>query len=183
MKYMFASDMHGSASAARKVRDIFIGEQADFLVLCGDLLYHGPRNDLPDEYNPKAVIEILNSLSDKIIAVRGNCDSEVDQMVLNFPMLCDYTLIFDKIRMYITHGHIYSQENPMKLSNGDFMVSGHTHVLKIAEDNGINYLNPGSVSIPKENNPPSYMIYQNNTFTIKDLSGNIIKEHNVNVTK
>ncbi len=183
MKYMFASDIHGSASAARKVKDIFLREQADYLVLCGDLLYHGPRNDLPDEYNPKAVIEILNSLSDKIIAVRGNCDSEVDQMVLDFPMLCDYTLIFDSIRIYVTHGHIYNQENPMKLSNGDFMVSGHTHVLRVSENNGITYLNPGSVSIPKENNPPSYMLYQYNTFTIKDLSGNIIKEHTVNVTK
>ena len=183
MKYMFASDIHGSASAARKVKDIFLSEHADYLVLCGDLLYHGPRNDLPDEYNPKAVIEILNSLSDKIIAVRGNCDSEVDQMVLDFPMLCDYTLIFDNIRMYVTHGHIYNQENPMKLSSGDFMVSGHTHVLRVLENNGITYLNPGSVSIPKENNPASYMIYQDNSFKIKDLNGNIIKEYNVNVAK
>lgn len=183
MKYMFASDIHGSASAMRKTKDIFLCEKADYLVLCGDLLYHGPRNDLPDEYNPKAVIEILNSLFDKIIAVRGNCDSEVDQMVLNFPMLCDYTLIFDGIRMYVTHGHIYNQENPMKLSKGDFMISGHTHVLKCLEENGVTYLNPGSVSIPKENNPPSYMIYEDSTFKIKDLDGNIIKEYNVNVTK
>ena len=183
MKYMFASDIHGSVSAAGKIKDIFFGEKADFLVLCGDLLYHGPRNDLPDEYNPKAVIEILNSLSDKIRAVRGNCDSEVDQMVLNFPMLCDYTLIFDNIRMYVTHGHIYNEKNSMKLSCGDFMISGHTHVLKCIKKGGITYLNPGSASIPKENNPPSYMIYENNNFIIKDLDGNIIKEHNINVTK
>ena len=183
MKYMFASDIHGSASAARKIKDIFLNEQADFLVLCGDLLYHGPRNDLPCEYNPKAVIEILNSLSDKIIAIRGNCDSEVDQMVLNFPMLCDYTLIFDNIRMYVTHGHIYNEDNPLKLSSGDVVISGHTHVLKVLEKEGITYLNPGSVSIPKENNPPSYMIYEKNNFKIMDLDGNVIKEHRVNVTK
>ncbi len=176
MKYLFASDVHGSASAARKLKDAFVLEKADYLVLCGDLLYHGPRNDLPDEYNPKAVIQILNSLSDKIIAVRGNCDSEVDQMVLDFPILCNYSLIVDEgVRMYITHGHIYNQDMPLKLLDGDFMICGHTHVLDALEKDRFTYLNPGSVAIPKENNPPSYMIYENKTFKIKDFDGNIIK--------
>lgn len=177
MKYLFASDIHGSATAAKKLKEIFLFEKADFLVLCGDLLYHGPRNDLPLGYNPKEVIDILNSLSDRIIAVRGNCDSEVDQMVLDFPMLCDYTLISDEgIRMYVTHGHIYNNENPLKLSENDLMICGHTHILDIIKNDFYTYLNPGSVSIPKENNPPSYMIYENRVFKIKGLDGDIIKE-------
>lgn len=180
MKYLFASDIHGSKKAAQQVKDLFIKEKADYLVLCGDLLYHGPRNDLPEEYNPKAVIEILNSLADKIIAVRGNCDAEVDQMVLSFPMLADYTLIFDNnLRIYVSHGHIYSKENPLKLCINDFFVCGHTHILDISKENGFYYLNPGSVSIPKENNPPSYMIYENNKFLIKDLDTNVIKSLNI----
>ena len=177
MKYLFASDLHGSAPAVQVLKDTFYKEKADFLVLCGDLLYHGPRNDLPDGYNPKEVIEILNSLSDKIIAVRGNCDTEVDQMVLNFPMLCDYSIITDNgVRMYVTHGHIYNQSNPLKLSDGDVMISGHTHILTISKNDDITFINPGSVSIPKENNPKSYMIYENRSFKIKDFEGKIIKE-------
>lgn len=177
MKYLFASDIHGSAIAARKLKDIFISEKADFLVLCGDLLYHGPRNDLPLGYNPKEVIDILNSLKDKIIAVRGNCDTEVDQMVLDFPMLCDYTLICDEgIRMYVSHGHIYNKEKPLKLLKNDLLICGHTHVLDISQNELFTYLNPGSVSIPKENNPPSYMTYENEVFKIKKLDGEIIKE-------
>ena len=177
MKYLFASDIHGSFLAAQKLKDIFYSEGADYLVLCGDLLYHGPRNDLPDGYEPKKVIDILNSLSDKIIAVRGNCDTEVDQMVLDFPMLCDYTLITDEgIKIYVSHGHIYGKDTPLKMVNGDILVCGHTHVLDIDEKDGFTYLNPGSVSIPKENNPPSYMTYENRVFKIKTLEQEIIKE-------
>ena len=184
MKYLFASDIHGSEIACKNLKNKFIEENADFLILCGDLLYHGPRNDLPEGYNPKAVIDLLNSLSDKIIAVRGNCDTEVDQMVLDFPMLCDYTLISDEgIRMYITHGHIYNDETPLKLLKGDFLICGHTHVLNISEKDGFTYLNPGSVTIPKENNPQSYMIYENNTFTIKDFDGKTIKELMIDASK
>ena len=184
MKYLFASDIHGSQTAAMKLKDKFYEERADFLVLCGDLLYHGPRNDLPDGYNPKAVIEILNSLSDKIIAVRGNCDTEVDQMVLTFPMLADYLLLTDNgVRMYVTHGHIYNAEKPLKLLKGDFLICGHTHVLRILEKDGFTYLNPGSITIPKENNPQSYMIYENKTIVIKDFDGKTIKELSINVTQ
>ncbi len=177
MKYLFASDIHGSATAAQKLKDLFLSENADFLVLCGDLLYHGPRNDLPDGYAPKKVIKILNSLSDKIIAVRGNCDTEVDQMVLDFPMLCDYTLIADNgVKIYVSHGHIYNKDVPLKLANGDILVCGHTHILDIDKKELFTYLNPGSVSIPKENNPPSYMTYENRVFKIKTLDETVIKE-------
>lgn len=175
MKLLFASDIHGSAFDAQNLKNKFFSENADKLVICGDILYHGPRNDLPTDYNPKKVIEIMNSLSNNIIAVRGNCDSEVDQMVLDFPMMADYALIYaDDIRMYITHGHIYNSENNLKLSDDDILISGHTHILK-AENNGYYHLNPGSVSLPKENNPKTYMIYENRTFTIKTFDNEIIK--------
>lgn len=175
MKYLFASDIHGSASAMRNLERTFYEEKADILVLCGDLLYHGPRNDLPDGYNPKEVIRILNSLSDKIISVRGNCDAEVEQMVLDFPVSCDYSLIADNgVKMYVTHGHIYNNENPLKIAKGSYMICGHTHILGIEKNDDFIYLNPGSVSIPKENNPPSYMIYENNSFVIKDFDGRVI---------
>lgn len=181
MKLMFASDIHGDYNSMLDVKSTFDNEKADKLVLCGDLLYHGPRNDLPPSYNPKGVIELLNSMSDKIISVRGNCDGEVDQMVLDFPILADFTLIYDfDLRIYVTHGHVYSPENPLKLKNGDIMVSGHTHIYGINEDNGNYFINPGSASIPKENNPKSYMVYENKTFTIKTFDAQVLKTLNLN---
>ena len=177
MKLVFGSDIHGSASAAQNLAAAYAYEGADKLVLCGDLLYHGPRNDLPEDYNPKKVIEILNSMSDKIIAVRGNCDGEVDQMVLDFPVGADYTLIYaDGIRMYVTHGHVYSPEKPMKLSGADVLISGHTHVLKALKTDGFYYVNPGSAALPKENNPKSYAVYENGRFAIKTFGREIIRE-------
>ena len=177
MKLMFASDIHGSSCDCEKIKEIFLTEKADKLVLCGDILYHGPRNDLPESYNPKKVIEILNSISEDIIAVRGNCDSEVDQMVLDFPLMETYTLIYDKnIRMYVTHGHIYNCDNPLKFKDNDILIHGHTHVLKAEKVRNFYFLNPGSVSIPKENNEKTYMIYEGGKFTIKTLDQKIIKE-------
>lgn len=176
MKLLFASDIHGDYDSCLQLIDAFKTENADMLVLSGDLLYHGPRNDLPESYNPKKVIELLNSVADNIIAVRGNCDSEVDQMVLDFPMLADYVLIYaGSKKIYITHGHVYSPESPLKLSDGDIMVSGHTHVLKAEHKGNKTFLNPGSVSIPKENNPKTYMIYENDEFKIKSFNGEILK--------
>lgn len=176
MKLLFASDIHGDYSSCQELINSFKSEKADMLVLSGDLLYHGPRNDLPEGYNPKKVIELLNSLSDKIIAVRGNCDGEVDQMVLDFPIMADYSLIYaDGIKIYVTHGHIYSPENPLKMHEGDVMVSGHTHVLMAEQKDNKIFLNPGSASIPKENNPKTYMIYENSEFIIKTFDNKIIK--------
>ena len=170
MKLMFASDIHGSAYYAQKLKDTYIKEGAKRLVLLGDLLYHGPRNDLPKDYAPKKVIEILNSLSEDILCVRGNCDSEVDQMVLDFPVLADYAVLYlDGIRVYITHGHIYNPQNPPKLKKGDILMNGHTHISADEEGEIFRYLNPGSVSIPKSGQKPSYMIYENGIFTIKEL--------------
>ena len=176
MKIIFASDIHGSAYWAKELLDAFHHEQADKLVLLGDLLYHGPRNDLPATYAPKAVIELLNANRDKIITVRGNCDTEVDQMVLNFPILADYAYLYlDGLTVFATHGHHHNTQTPPPLREGEILLHGHTHVLKCEEFGNRNfYLNPGSIALPKENNPRTYMVYENRTFTVKDLSGNVV---------
>ena len=177
MKYLFASDIHGSAYYCRKLLDAFREEQAERLVLLGDLLYHGPRNDLPREYAPKEVIALLNEHKNKIYAVRGNCEAEVDQMVLEFPVMADYCILsVDGRTFYATHGHIYNQDNLPPLQEGDILIHGHTHVLKAQQMDGYILLNPGSVSIPKEGNPATYAVLENSIFTIKDFDGNVIKE-------
>lgn len=177
MKYLFASDIHGSAYYCRKLLDAFREEQAERLVLLGDLLYHGPRNDLPREYAPKEVIALLNEHKNKIYAVRGNCEAEVDQMVLEFPVMADYCILsVDGRTFYATHGHIYKQDNLPPLQEGDILIHGHTHVLKAQQMDGYILLNPGSVSIPKEGNPATYAVLENSIFTIKDFDGNTVRE-------
>ena len=177
MKYLFASDIHGSAYYCRKLLDAFREEQAERLVLLGDLLYHGPRNDLPREYAPKEVIALLNEHKNKIYAVRGNCEAEVDQMVLEFPVMADYCILsVDGRTFYATHGHIYNQDNLPPLQEGDILIHGHTHVLKAQQMDGYILLNPGSVSIPKEGNPATYAVLENSIFTIKDFDGNTGRE-------
>ena len=177
MKYLFASDIHGSAYYCRKLLDAFREEQAERLVLLGDLLYHGPRNDLPREYAPKEVIALLNEHKNKIYAVRGNCEAEVDQMVLEFPVMADYCILsVDGRTFYATHGHIYNQDNLPPLQEGDILIHGHTHVLKAQQMDGYILLNPGSVSIPKEGNPATYAVLENSIFTIKDFDGNTVRE-------
>ena len=152
-------------------------EKAERLVLLGDILYHGPRNDLPREYAPKEVIAMLNPLKEEIYAVRGNCEAEVDQMVLEFPVLADYSLILaDKVCFYATHGHVYNEKHLPPLKNGDVLIHGHTHVLRAEEKDGYFLLNPGTVSILKEGNPPSYGIYEDGVFTIKGFDGEKLKE-------
>ena len=177
MKYLFASDIHGSAYYCRKLLDAFREEQAERLVLLGDLLYHGPRNDLPKEYAPKEVIALLNEHKNKIYAVRGNCEAAVDQMVLEFPVMADYCILsVDGRPFYATHGHIYNQDNLPPLQEGDILIHGHTHVLKAQQMDGYILLNPGSVSIPKEGNPATYAVLENSIFTIKDFDGNTVRE-------
>lgn len=176
MKLMIASDIHGSEYYCRKLLDAYAGENPDKLILLGDILYHGPRNDLPEGYNPKSVIELLNPLKNKLLCVRGNCDTEVDQMVLDFPIMADYALVsVDGKMMYLTHGHKYGEDNPPNLSKGDILICGHTHVPKCSDKGDYLYLNPGSVSIPKENSEHSYMVYEDNKFTWKSLDGNEIE--------
>lgn len=171
MKYMIASDLHGSEYYCDKMLAAFDSEKADRLILLGDLLYHGPRNDLPKDYNPKQVISKLNARKQQIFCVRGNCEAEVDQMVLEFPVLADYALLEQKGHMiFLTHGHLYNESNPPLLQPGDVLLHGHTHVQVCREmANGCMYLNPGSLSIPKENSAHGYMILKDGIFTWKDV--------------
>ena len=175
MKLLIASDIHGSAFYCEKLMDAIRREKTDRILLLGDLLYHGPRNDLPAGYAPKEVISMLNGLKQKLLCVRGNCEAEVDQMVLNFPVLADYAwLEIDGQRIFATHGHHFGEDNPPPLSKGDVLLCGHTHVPACREHDGWIYLNPGSVSIPKENSHHSYMILENQNFIWKTLDGEIV---------
>ena len=177
MKLMIASDIHGSAFYCKQLIEAYKQEQPDKLLLLGDLLYHGPRNDLPKDYAPKQVIEMLNAISDQLICVRGNCEAEVDQMVLNFPVLSESCILYiDGQTIYATHGHINSPANPPKLHKGDILLTGHTHIPAWEEYDNFLYLNPGSVSIPKEGNPPTYAVLQDRLFVIKGFDGRIVKE-------
>ena len=180
MKWMIASDIHGSAYWCRKLIEKYKEEQADRLILLGDLLYHGPRNDLPDEYAPKQVISMLNAMKDEILCVRGNCEAEVDQMVLDFPVLADYALLaLDKRMIFFTHGHVYNESNVPPLKNGDILLHGHTHVPKCIEHESYIYMNPGSVSIPKENSHHGYMTLENGKFLWKDFDGNNLRRYTI----
>jgi len=176
MKLLIVSDIHGDIESAKNIISIYEKEACDKILILGDILYHGPRNDLPHSYNPKAVIELLNKNTDLFLAVRGNCDTEVDQMVLNFPILADYCyLSLDGISIFATHGHTYNMDNIPPLRPGEILLHGHTHVLKCEKFGNNNYyINPGSITLPKENNPKTYMIYEGRIFTIKDIHGNII---------
>ena len=170
MKWMIASDLHGSAYWCEKMIERYREEKAGKLILLGDILYHGPRNDLPRDYAPKEVIAMLNPLRDRIFCVRGNCDTEVDQMVLNFPILADYAILplGDRV-IYATHGHKLNCDNPPPLCKGDILLNGHTHIPADKDMGNFRYLNPGSVSIPKEQSPHGYMTLENGEFLWKRL--------------
>lgn len=169
MKLMIASDLHGSAKYCKLLLDAFAREGADKLLLLGDILYHGPRNPLPEEYSPKDVIKMLSAVKDKIMCVRGNCDAEIDQTVLPFPILPEYAAVYaDGLSIYLSHGH---REVP-PMHKDDVYITGHTHVpLNVIEPAGYNHLNPGSVSLPKDNSPRGYIIYGNRKFAFKTLEG------------
>lgn len=166
MKFLIASDIHGSAKWCRLLLEAFEREKADMLLLCGDILYHGPRNPLPDKYAPMEVAEMLSSVKDKVLCVRGNCDSEVDQMVLPFPLTPDYAAVYaDGKKFYLSHGH----RDVPPLNDGDVYVTGHTHVPHNVCEDGVLYLNPGSVSLPKDGSEHGYIVYENGEFAFKSL--------------
>ncbi len=181
MKLLFASDIHGDIECAAKLFEVFEKEKADKIIFLGDMLYHGPRNDLPPHYAPKEVIALANRYREALCCVRGNCESEVDQMVLEFPVMADYMMIWEKgRRFFITHGHLYNMQTPPPLCRGDLLIHGHTHVLAVTpfgEDNV--YINPGSVTLPKEGNPRSYMLYEDGVFSIRDFDGNEILKYEI----
>ena len=181
MKWMIASDIHGSAYYCEKLLEAYKREQADRLLLLGDILYHGPRNDLPRDYAPKKVIGMLNEMKQHILCVRGNCDTEVDQMVLQFPVLADYAVLTAETRLiYVTHGHVFNNSNLPPIQPGDILLHGHTHIPACEELDTHTYLNPGSVSIPKENSPHSYMTFDGNAFAWKDLDGEAYRRYTLN---
>jgi putative phosphoesterase len=181
MKYFIASDIHGSAYWCEKMLEKYKESGASRLILLGDILYHGPRNDLPRDYAPKKVIAMLNPLKNQIYAVRGNCEAEVDQMVLEFPVMADYALLsLNGHTIYATHGHLFNEDALPPISDGDALLHGHTHLLKAEklERDGIRFyhLNPGSTSLPKGGNPNTYAVLDGDTFTVYDFDEHVVKE-------
>ena len=180
MKIFVASDIHGSAYYCQKMIDSYVLEKADKLLLLGDILYHGPRNNLPKDYNPKAVIEMLNGYKKSIICVQGNCDTAVDQMVLEFPItpvLC--SILTECFQIVGTHGHIYNNDKLPPLNEGDILLYGHTHIPFFNKNNGVFIANPGSVSIPKSESHNGYMIIDDTEMICKDFEGNIIDKKSI----
>ena len=175
MKLMFASDLHGSLFFCEKLMREFEKEKPDKLILLGDLLYHGPRNNLTKNYDTQKVAELLNSIKNNIICVRGNCDSEVDQAVLNFEIRADYINMYLENRLiFLTHGHIYNKNHLPFLNSDDIIIHGHTHVPTIEKIGEIVYINPGSVSLPRNNSQNSFMLYYNREFEIKEFYDKMI---------
>ena len=179
MKLLIASDIHGSAYWCERVLSLLERERAERLLLLGDVLYHGPRNDLPRDYAPKAVTAMLTGLDTPVLGVRGNCDAEIDQTVLGFPIMADYSLfITGQHKIFVTHGHLYTPEDHPKLCPGDAFLFGHIHVPVCEMRDGILILNPGSTSIPKESSPHSFMTYEGGVFRWIDLeSGEEYKKY------
>ena len=178
MKMLIASDLHGSSMYIKKLWDRVDVEKADRIILLGDLLYHGPRNGLPEEYDTKVAYDLLNSKAEMITCVRGNCDSEVDEMVLDFLIEAPHMILSDSgLNIFITHGHYYNTSHLPPMANIDVIMHGHTHVPALEEiGDGKYYMNPGSVSIPKGGSDHSYIIYENRKFTWKNLRGSIYME-------
>lgn len=180
MKWLIASDLHGSASCVRLLTEAYAREGADRLLLLGDILYHGPRNDLPLDYDPRQVVDLLSPLKDQIFCVRGNCDAEVDQMVLPFPMMADFALLeVGGLTLYATHGHLWSEEAPPPMAAGTVLLNGHFHVPACVDHGAFLYVNPGSTSIPKAGSAPGYLVLEDRTFTWKDMEGSAYKTHTV----
>lgn len=172
MRYMIISDIHGSESYLSQALEQFNKEHFDYLIILGDILYHGPRNPLPNGHNPQGVVTLLNNYSSKIIACRGNCEAEVDQMLLNFPCLEDYSLVIDEgIRLFATHGHKYTSENFPRVAGPQVFLYGHTHLWELRKEDDVLICNPGSLSLPKQNRPHTYATYENGTISVYTLEG------------
>lgn len=181
MKLLIASDIHGSAYYCAKLLEAAEREKPEKFLLLGDILYHGPRNDLPKEYEPKKVIAMLNEISEEILCVRGNCEAEVDQMVLDFPVLADYCILYEAGRMiFATHGHVFNENNEPPLKKGDILLHGHTHIPACNVHENYTYINPGSVSIPKNGSEHGYLMLEDGVFTWKTLDGEIYQTYSMN---
>ncbi|MGL4344342.1 MAG: phosphodiesterase [Cellulosilyticaceae bacterium] len=177
MKYLIFSDCHGSKERVAKVLEVFEKENCDRILILGDVLYHGPRNPLPEGHDPKGVVEILNNYAEKIICVRGNCDTEVDQMVLGFPCLAEYTIIVEEGKtLFATHGHHYHPDNLPRLAPCSAFLYGHTHLWELETKEGLILCNPGSIALPKENRPPTYALLNNGILGVYTLEGEKLAE-------
>lgn len=175
MKYLIVSDIHGSLPALERVLDFFDKQQCDLLCILGDILNYGPRNGLPQGLDPKGIADRLNQRAGQIIAIRGNCDSEVDQMLLHFPIMADYALIIDEGRkLFLTHGHVFNEENLPK-GNPDFFFYGHTHLWKLEKQEKMTVCNTGSVTFPKGGNEPTFAVYEDGQVTVYRLDGTALK--------
>lgn len=180
MKLLIASDLHGSACYAGKLMEAWRQEKPERLLLLGDLLYHGPRNPLPEGYDCMAVAGMLNGMKEHILAVRGNCDCEVDQMVLEFPMLADYALLdWDGVKLYATHGHRWNEDCPPPMAEGTVLLNGHFHVPAAHTHPGWHYINPGSTSLPKNGHPGSYLLLEDRTFVWKTMDGQVFQTYSL----
>ena len=180
MRAIIISDIHGSPVNLKKVLNRFEEEHFDYLIILGDILYHGPRNPLPEGYNPQEVVSLLNPHKERIIACRGNCEAEVDQMLLAFPCMSDYSLLIDgNITFFATHGHLYTYETFPKVAKKNVFLSGHTHLWVLEEKENVLVCNPGSITLPKENRPATYAVYENNTIAIVDFKGNVLKRQQI----
>lgn len=177
MRYLVVSDIHGSGLSADIIKELFQKENCDVLVCLGDMLYHGPRNDLPEQYNPKHTIQVLNEFKDKIIAIKGNCEAEVDGMVLNFPILDSYYLDINNRTYYLCHGHHlgFNDDDGSILADA-YILHGHYHIPYVKVCGSHTYVNVGSITLPKQNNPKTYGVLTKEGLTIKDLNGNILFE-------
>lgn len=175
MKTLLVSDIHGSLPALEQVLDFYHREHCQLLCILGDILNYGPRNGLPQGLDPKGIAERLNQMASDIAAIRGNCDSEVDQMLLQFPILSDYTLLLDgSRRLFLTHGHVYNEQHMPSLRT-DAFVYGHTHLWKLERQGGTTVCNLGSVTFPKGGNVPTFGLYADGTLSIHRLDGECLK--------
>ena len=179
MKYLLVSDIHGCLPTLEKVLSFYDKNHCDMLCILGDILNYGPRNTIPEGINAPGIVAVLNKRAKDIIAVRGNCEAEVDQMLLHFPVLSDYTLIVDNgKKLFLTHGHIYNKEN-MPQAGIDAIIYGHTHLWELSKQNSILIANTGSITFPKGGNEPTFMTYENGLFTVFNLNGKILKQENI----
>jgi putative phosphoesterase len=173
MKFLIASDLHGSAFYTDKLLERFIEEKADKLILLGDIYNHGPRNPLPEEYNPQKVASMLNGIKEKLIVIKGNCDSQVDTMISEFSFIEDAVIVSGNKTVFCTHGHVYNRDN-LPATAFDAVVYGHFHTGFVENENGVIVANAGSVSLPKNGTPNSYLILEDGNLTLKDIDGKVI---------
>lgn len=176
MKYLIISDIHGSLPALEKALKFYDEQHCDMLCVLGDILNYGPRNRLPEGLDPKGIAARLNAMADSVIAIRGNCDAEVDQMLLDFPILSDYALVVDEgKRLFLTHGHVYNEEKQPRVKF-DCFVYGHTHLWKVEHHEGRIICNTGSITFPKGGNEPTFAVYESGKMSVYNLDGMLLKE-------